>query len=114
MFLDGVYECDTLEPPVKTDGTKPRAILAGTYDLIIAMSVRFKRLMPLLLNVPGFTGVEIHWGNIPADTEACTVVGETHAANFVGHSVAEFDLLFVKLQDAVNAGPCTVTYLDPA
>jgi hypothetical protein len=31
MLLDGAHECWTLEPPMKTDGSKPRAIDAGTY-----------------------------------------------------------------------------------
>ena len=113
MSLDGVYECDTLEPPYRDDGMKPRAIPAATYDLTIRFSARFNRLMPHVENVPGFAGVEIHWGNVPANTEACTLVGSGHSQDFVSHSVAEFNILFQKLQDAVNAGPCTITYLDP-
>ncbi len=69
--------------------------------------------MPHVDNVPGFTGIEIHWGNFPKDTEGCTLVGTGQGKDFVSHSVAEFDVLFQKLQDAVNADPQQViSYLD--
>lgn len=113
MSIDGWFECDTLEPPKKDDESKPRCIDAGTYDLTIRRSERFQRLMPHVENVPGFLGVEIHWGNIPKDTEACTLVGTTHSANFVGHSEEEFNVFFQKLVDGLAQGPATITYLDP-
>ena len=106
LFIDGNHECWTLEPatPIPT----------GTYDLIINFSTRFQRLMPLVVNVPGHTGIRIHWGNWAKDTEDCTLVGTTKGADFVGHSVAEFNVLFQKLQDELTAGrPVTITYQDP-
>lgn len=113
VSLSLVNECYTLEPPYKTDGSKPRAIPAGTYPLTIRLSARFKRLMPHVENVPGFTEVEIHWGNYPKDTEACTLVGSSDGINFVSHSVMEFNILFLQIQDGMAEGPATITYLDP-
>jgi|SRR5271157_3347241 len=105
LLIDGVHECWTLEPP--------DTFAAGTFDLTINLSQRFQRLMPLVNNVPGHTGIRIHWGNWRKDTEDCTLVGETEGTDFVGHSVDEFNILFQKLQDALAEGPVTITYMDP-
>ena len=105
LLINGVHYCFTLEP------AKP--IPAGTYDLIIDWSVRFGRLMPHVLNVPGYTGIRIHWGNWAINTEGCTLVGETQGDDFIGQSVAEFDQLFRMIQEAVAEGPTTITYLNP-
>lgn len=39
------------------------AIPTGTYEVIFTYSVKYKKEMPILLNVPGFEGVRIHSGN---------------------------------------------------
>lgn len=54
---------------------KRTAIPAGTYEIIITMSARFKRPLPLLLNVRGFSGIRIHPGNRDVDTEGCLLAG---------------------------------------
>jgi hypothetical protein len=110
LLLDGKFECYTLEPPVKTDGSKPRAIPAGTYPLTIRFSPRFQRLMPHVENVPGFEEIEIHWGNFPKDTEGCTLLGSIMGTDFVGHSRDEFDKIYDQLHAAFEAGPQTITY----
>lgn len=38
-------------------------IPTGRYDLAMTYSVRFKRVMPQLLDVPGFEGIGVHVGN---------------------------------------------------
>ena len=64
LSIDGKFECFTLEDVVRAKKSAGQtAIPAGTYKVIINQSNRFKRLLPLLLNVPGFEGVRIHTGN---------------------------------------------------
>src|SRR5262249_11019059 len=71
LFIDGVHFCYTLEPPTRDDEIKPRAIPVGTYDVRIGWSPKHHRLIPMVGGVPGFSGVEIHIGNYPRDTEGC-------------------------------------------
>jgi hypothetical protein len=66
LYIDGHYLCDTLEDTVRPAGIKiagKTAIPAGTYKVKKTMSPRFKKVLPEILNVPGFSGVRIHAGN---------------------------------------------------
>ena len=112
LLLDGKFQCYTLEPPYKPNGSKPRAIPAGTYPLSIRFSQHFNRLMPHVEKVPDFEDVLIHWGNFPKDTQGCTLVGSIMGNDFVGHSRDEFDELYDQLYAAFEAGPQFVTYVD--
>lgn len=101
LFIDGVFECYTLEDvvrPVKVYGQT--AVPPGNYRVVLTMSPRFKRVLPLLLEVPNFEGIRIHPGNTDKDTEGCVLVGQTRSRDFVGNSRAAFDVLFKKLQAA--------------
>ena len=103
LLIDGVFECFTLEDaerPVKIKGET--AIPKGTYRVIINESNRFKRLLPLLIDVPNFEGVRIHSGNSNHDTEGCILVGQTRNKNYIGQSRKAFDKLFKKMQVAKN------------
>lgn len=51
------------------------AIPYGTYELAVTFSNRFKRFLPILLNVKGFEGIRIHTGNDDGDTHGCLLVG---------------------------------------
>jgi len=101
MYVDGVYECFTLEDAVR-NGTKvlgKTAIPIGTYKLIIDASTRFKQDMPHILDVPDFTGVRIHAGNTSADTDGCILLGSSWAGkNFIGNSKIAYKKFFDKLK----------------
>jgi hypothetical protein len=103
MYIDNIYECYTLEDVVRK-GAKVNgqtAIPTGTYNLIINHSNRFNRDLPLLENVPNFTGVRIHAGNTSQHTEGCILVGTTWTGkDFIGNSKVAFNKLFEKLQKA--------------
>jgi hypothetical protein len=95
------HECWTLEDRVRPDGEKVQgetAIPAGRYEVIINYSARFKRPMPLLLDVPDFTGIRIHSGNTDADTEGCILVGTEYNENVITNS----RIAFAQLMDLLN------------
>lgn len=52
------------------------AIPCGRYKVIVNDSPKLKRRLPLLLDVPGFTGIRIHAGKNERNTEGCILVGE--------------------------------------
>jgi hypothetical protein len=109
LSIDGLFECYTLEDverPVKIKNET--AIPKGTYKVIINQSNRFKRLLPLLIDVPGFEGVRIHSGNSNHDTEGCILVGQSRNKNYIGQSRKAFEKLFKKMQAAKNI---TITIL---
>lgn len=81
LFVDGEYFCDTLEDRCRDLDKEEKvmnetAIPEGIYEVIVNVSVKFKRKLPLLLNVPHFTGIRIHRGNTDKDTSGCILVGE--------------------------------------
>lgn len=109
LSIDGEFECWICEDPVREVPGQPvstwkvygqTAIPFGTYKVDITPSARFKRDLPLLLDVPGFSGIRIHPGNTAADTEGCLLPGAMRLAKSVGQSRLAFNALFAKLRVA--------------
>jgi hypothetical protein len=81
-FTPWTYFCDTLEPhwvDFHHGGRKTKgktAIPEGRYPIVVTMSPRFKRWLPLLVGVPHYSGIRIHSGNTAKDTEGCILVGK--------------------------------------
>jgi hypothetical protein len=99
----GDFCCFTLEDRVRPLGVKVQdatAIPAGRYRVVVNFSQRFQRRMPLLLDVPMFTGIRIHSGNTAADTRGCILVGEWRAPDWVGESRHAFLRLFPLIEAA--------------
>lgn len=81
----------------------------GRYEIVITYSNRFKCMMPLLLDVKGWTGVRIHWGNWAKDTEGCLIVGTTVGKNEVEGSKIAYAKVISLLQDACSKGKVYIT-----
>lgn len=102
---DGVFACHTLEDVCRKEKILGQtAIPAGKYEVVVAWSERFQRLMPRLLNVPLYTGVLIHNGNYPEDTEGCILVGRKPGQDVVLESMLAFDDLFPKIKKLTEKG----------
>ena len=113
LFVDGHFACFTLEDAIREEAGQPvsawkvqnqTAIPVGRYQVDITQSGRFKRLLPILLDVPGFAGIRIHSGNTTADTEGCILVGRTRGEQFIGESRLAFEELFPRLVAALADG----------
>ena len=115
LFIDGIYFCDVLEDVVRDinkdgdlldDGEQKvygeTAIPYGTYKVILNLSNRFKRIMPLLLNVPHFEGIRMHSGNTDKDTHGCLLVGKNTVKGKVTESKKTFEQLMQKLDGQKN------------
>lgn len=96
--------CYSLEDTVRKKGEKiygKTAIPAGRYEVVLNYSNRFKKFLPLLLNVKNFEGVRVHSGNRPDQTEGCILVGKTYNVDqpdYIFESRAAFTELMAKIE----------------
>lgn len=121
ISVDGQFICYGLEDAVREIEGQPvdswkvkgeTAIPYGSYPLEITPSVRFKRDMLQVMDVPGFAGIRIHAGNTSADTEGCLLVGDTKGNDFVGNSRSALVKLFGIVQSALHRGEdVTIEYV---
>ena len=109
LYMDGVWACWTLEDAIREQKGQlvsawkvpgQTAIPQGLYRVILTPSPKFQRVLPLIVDVPGFEGVRVHPGNGPADTDGCILVGTNRGDARITESVAAFDRLFDKLKVA--------------
>jgi hypothetical protein len=77
--------------------------------VVINWSARFQKPLPLLLNVPNFSGARIHSGNTDADTEGCVLVGRVRGRDFIGESRKAFAALFAKMKKAAASEKIWIT-----
>ena len=107
LYVDGIKECYICEDMVRPNGEKiygKTAIPEGRYEIKITMSNRFKRELPILLNVPNFEGIRIHSGNHEGHTEGCLLPGKTRNASGVFSSVIATNNLILKIRTALQSG----------
>ena len=127
LYVNDEHVCDTLEDRVrplpeecpntpKGNNCKCKekvygqtAIPAGTYELKLTYSNRFKKILPEILNVPHFLGIRIHCLNTAAESEGCIGVGtwDDKNGNRLINSRIAFDLLMHLLQSIDE--PITIT-----
>ena len=49
-------------------------IPCGTYPVAVTWSPKFKRMLPIVLNVPGRSGIRVHRGTRPEHSRGCILV----------------------------------------
>lgn len=69
------------------------AIPVGLYKVRLSWSPRFGRILPELLDVPGFVGIRIHGGNRADDTHGCILVGHERLPDGVRRSAGPLQYL---------------------
>lgn len=111
LYVDGKYFCDVLEDKDRgLDSSMSEseilekkvkgqtAIPTGHYVINITYSPKYKRMMPLLLDVKGFSGIRIHSGNTAKDTEGCLIVGKNKKVGMVLESRDTYKRLFKMME----------------
>ena len=127
LYVDGTKFCDTLEDrdrgltssmslfAIKTKKIFGKtAIPTGEYTIDMhSISPKFKDrtwakpyngILPRLLNVNGFSGVLIHVGNRPEETDGCILVGNNTVKGVVVNSATVFHKLMDQLITADSLG----------
>lgn len=107
LYIEGEYYCDTLEDTVREPDIKiagKTAIPYGKYEVIVNRSPKFKRDLPLLLDVPNFEGIRIHRGNTDKDTSGCILVGENKQKGIVINSAEKEEYITKLLKEAISLG----------
>lgn len=117
LFINDTFFCHTLEDRDRFLEKSPdgqmmarkipasTAIPRGKYRVGITFSNRFKKNLPILHEVPCFTGVRIHTGNDHTNTEGCILVGEKKGLDdFIYNSRNTMERLMGRLEGAIERG----------
>lgn len=79
LFVNGQFFCFTLEDVYRPFDEKKKygetAIPFGRFKVLVTFSEKFKKFLPLITNVPGFSGIRFHGGNKNEDSLGCILIG---------------------------------------
>lgn len=113
MYVDGIYYCDTIEDKERVLNSAAdkvyaqTAIPAGKYKVTVEYrGGHFNRKVPVVNNVPYFTGILIHNGTTEKSSAGCIIVGKKlKDGQLDGNTTRQIsDKLTEKLLQAQNAG----------
>jgi len=123
LYYDNTFCCNTLEDPIRdlqdrnhdgdfTDEGEGKiygqtAIPCGRYKVIVTMSPKMKRRLPLLVDVPGFEGIRIHSGRNAKHTEGCILVGDNKTKGQLDNS-PYWETFIVNLLDSSSDNYITI------
>lgn len=110
LSFDGDHFCFTLEDSCRRKKKNGEtAIPSGRYQVVLDWSGRFQKIMPHILNVPGFEGIRIHPGNRAEDSEGCIIPGLRKDKDVVYDSKKAFDLVLEEIDRRLKKGPLFLT-----
>ena len=123
LFLDGIFECFTLEDEVRLDKKvmSETAIPLGEYEIKLRTEGGFHskytarygdmhKGMLWLQDVPDFKWILIHVGNTDESTAGCLLLGETQQDldkgkdGFIGGSGDAYKKMYPKVAEAILSG----------
>jgi hypothetical protein len=117
LTIDGKFECYiledkdrginnalTLEQILRVKVYGKTCIPYGRYEIDWTMSARFKVMMPILLNVVGWSGIRIHKGNTEIDSLGCLLCGTRKKSNMITESTLATRNLYAKIESAKKQG----------
>lgn len=117
LYICDEYFCDTIEDvnrdlnkdgdlndPGESKIMHKTAIPCGSYKVVVNLSNRFKRLLPLLIDVPHFDGIRIHNGVDETSSSGCIIVGKNTETGKLTKSREYMNLLTDKLLSEQSKG----------
>ena len=84
----GLYKEMPLEKIKKIKVYGETAIPAGEYIVKMTYSPKYKRIMPQILDVPGWSGVRFHSMNTAKDSLGCVGLGKNDKPGWISNSRA--------------------------
>src|SRR5258706_6187939 len=96
LYADEQRLCFTMELPVR-DGLPGSAIPVGIFPVANRVSPKFGRNVPHIDSIPNRSNILIHYGNEPANTEGCILVGKDWVVNnpcWISESRKAFEELY--------------------
>lgn len=110
LSFDGTHTCFTLEDTSRRHKVKGEtAIPSGRYEVVLDYSERFKKIMPRLLDVPGFEGIRIHPGCSNLDTEGCILVGMRKDKDVLFDSRRAYAQVYSEIENRLKKGKLFLT-----
>ena len=110
LYIDGVWFSNTLEDTDRglDDSMDEKTILGikvfgmtaiptGIYVVQLTYSQKYKKILPLITNVKGYSGIRMHSGNTSKDTEGCVLVGKNKEVGKVLDSRKTFQALMKRI-----------------
>lgn len=126
VSIDGAFFCYSLEDPAREeigpDGyfwerrmkiPGKTAIPSGRYPVVAWNSPRFGRLLPMIQQVPDFSGILMHAGNDTDDTEGCPLLGAKRDMKGRVWDCAAVVAEMTRRVRAAGAGNCWIEVTNP-
>jgi len=101
------YTCEDTDRKLEDGNEKvygKTCIPRGIYPVTVSYSHRFKRPMPEVLDVDGFSGIRIHGGNTSDDTLGCPLLGLQRTQTGVMKCKEVNEKLIQLIEDAEEMG----------
>lgn len=110
MYANGLRFCVTCEDhdrKLEAGGTKvfgKTAIPRGIYKLITSFSNRFQRVLPQVLDVPGFEGIRFHGGNAAEDSSGCILIGKVRTSTGIAQCADTVNRMIAQIEACEEQG----------
>lgn len=130
LFIDGKFECYTLEDEHRDIKVRSETrIPAGTYPVKLRKEgghhARYSKKFPYfhlgmlhIRDVPNFKWILIHIGNTDDDTAGCLLVGDSAISNVnqegrINSSTSAYEKIYPKVAERISRGEDVyITYYD--
>lgn len=117
LFINGERICEALEDTdrglkqsMSLDEIKKlkiygkTAIPSGRYKVVMSYSPKFKKVLPEVLDIVGYSNVRIHAGNTAKDTLGCILPGLNVRKGAVLYSTKWTNVIISEISSAIKRG----------